>query len=97
MFFIVDWSALADSWMQQREQQAQWQQATLPPPPPPPPPPPHFLVSGPPIPPPGPPPIGMTFPPTQLGMNPQYHQLQVGSNTTQESLTMTNIESKSSI
>ncbi|CAF4584841.1 unnamed protein product, partial [Rotaria magnacalcarata] len=26
----VDWGALADSWMQQREQQAQWQQAPLP-------------------------------------------------------------------
>ncbi len=82
--------------MQQREQQAQWQQA---PPPLPPPPLPQFLLSGPPIPPPGPMPIGMTFPPlppTQLGMGPHHHQLQVGSNTTQESLTMTNIESKSS-
>jgi hypothetical protein len=94
LIFLVDWSALADTWMQQREQQAQWQ-----PPPPPPPPPPQFLLSAPPIPPPGPPPMGMTFPPlpsTQLGMVPHHHQLQVGSNTTQESLTMTNIESKSS-
>ncbi|CAF4684037.1 unnamed protein product [Rotaria socialis] len=91
----VDWGALADSWMQQREQQAQWQQAPLPPPPPPPPPPPQFLLSAPPIPPPGLPPIGMTFPPlppTQLGIGSHHHQLQVGSNTTQESLTMTNIE-----
>ncbi|CAF4113562.1 unnamed protein product [Rotaria socialis] len=88
----VDWGALADSWMQQREQQAQWQQAPLPPPPPPPP---QFLLSAPPIPPPGLPPIGMTFPPlppTQLGIGSHHHQLQVGSNTTQESLTMTNIE-----
>jgi hypothetical protein len=43
----------------------------------------------------------MTFPPlppTQLGIGQHQHhrQLQVGSNTTQESLTMTNIESKSS-
>jgi hypothetical protein len=96
--FLVDWSALADTWMQQREQQAQWQQGP-PPPPPPPPPLPQFLLGGPPIPPPGPPPIGMTFPPlppAQLGMAQHYHQLQVGSNTTQESLTMTSIESKSS-
>ncbi|CAF3549702.1 unnamed protein product [Adineta steineri] len=87
----VDWSALADTWMQQREQQVHWQQAPLPLPPPPP----QFLLGAPPIPPPGPPPIGMTFPPlppTQLGMAPHHHQLQVGSNTTQESLTMTNIE-----
>ncbi len=96
LFFLVDWSALADTWMQQREQQAQWQQA---PPPPPLPPPPQFILGAPPIPPPGPPPIGMTFPPlppTQLGIGSHHHQLQVGSNTTQESLTMTNIESKSS-
>lgn len=95
LIFIVDWSALADTWMQQREQQAQWQQAPLPPPPPPP----QFLLGTPPIPPPGPPPIGMTFPPlphTQFGIGSHHHQLQVGSNTTQESLTMTNIESKSS-
>jgi len=92
---LVDWSALADTWLQQREQQAQWQQAPLPPPPPPP----QFLLSTPPIPPPGPRPIGMTYqplPPTQLGIGSHHHQLQVGSNTTQESLTMTNIESKSS-
>ncbi|UJR32038.1 hypothetical protein I4U23_019506 [Adineta vaga] len=91
----VDWSALADSWMQQREQQVHWQQA--PPPLPPPPPPPQFLLNAPPIPPPGPPPIGMSFPPlppSQLGILPHHHQhqLQVGSNTTQESFTMTNIE-----
>jgi hypothetical protein len=92
---LVDWSALADTWMQQREQQAQWQQAPLPPPPPPP----QFLLSAPPIPPPGQPPIGMTFPPlpsTQPGIGSHHYQLQVGSNTTQESLTITNIESKSS-
>lgn len=98
-FSVVDWSALADSWLQQREQQAQWQQTSLPPPPPPPPPPPQFLLSAP-IPPPGPPPIGMPFPPlppSQLGIGSHHHQLQVGSNTTQESLTIPNVESKSSI
>ncbi len=96
MNVIVDWSALADTWMQQREQQVQWQQAPLPPPPPPPP---QFLLGAPPMPPPGPPPIGMNFPPlppAQLGIGSYHHQQQVGSNTTQESLTMTNIESKSS-
>ncbi len=80
--------------MQQREQQAQWQQV-----PPPPPPPPQFLISTSLMRPPGPMPMGMPFPPlppTQLGIAPHHHQLQVGSNTTQESLTMTNIESKSS-
>lgn len=102
--FLVDWSALADSWMQQREQQAQWQHhvaAAAPPapPPPPPPPPPQFLLTGPPIPPPGPPPIGMPpFPPFSTNhpmvFHPQHHQLQVGSNIAQESLTITNIESK---
>ena len=84
--------------MQQREQQVHWQQAPLPLPPPPPPPP-QFLLGAPPVPPPGLPPIGMTFPPlppAQLGIGQHHHQLQVGSNTTQESLTMTNIESKSS-
>ena len=95
---LVDWSALADTWLQQREQQAHWQQPL---PPAPPPPPPQFLLNGPPIPPPGPPPIGMSFAPlplpAQMGMASHHHQLQVGSNTTQESFTMTNIESKSSL
>ena len=102
--FLVDWGALAETWMQQREQQAQWQHVQVAPPPPPPPPPlppppppPQFLLNGPPIPPPGPPPIGMTFPPlppNQMAFTTHHHQLQVGSNTAQESLTMTNMESK---
>ena len=95
--FLVDWSALADSWMQQREQQAQWQHhvaAAAPPPPPPPPPPPQFLLTGPPIPPPGPPPMGMSFPPFPMALHPQHHQLQVGSHIAQESFTITNMESK---
>lgn len=90
---------MADTWLQQREQQAQWQQVAPPPPLPPPPPPPQFLINAPPIRPPGPPPISMQFPPlppTQFQLAPIHHQLQVGSNTTQESLTMTNFESKSS-
>ncbi|CAF1398688.1 unnamed protein product [Adineta ricciae] len=91
----VDWSALADTWLQQREQQAHWQQPL---PPAPPPPPPQLLLNAPPIPPPGPPPIGMPFAPlplpAQMGMVSHHHQLQVGSNTTQESFTMTNIENQ---